>query len=91
MTPHLEASSLSIGALVGVATAVTQQPVTEMGVLSALVSSPVGSAFIAALVAFGTIKTSVKIMERDLSEVRKDLKDVVTRVARIEGKLEADG
>lgn len=89
--PSIEISSLSIAALVGTATAINQSPVMqEMGVLGAVFASPIGSAIVAGLVAFGTIKTSVKIMERDLQEVRRDVKDVATRVARIEGKLEAD-
>jgi hypothetical protein len=90
LTPHVEGPSLVVGTIVGVVTAVTQQPVNQMGMLGDLLSSPLGSAFIAAIVAFSTIKTSVKIMERDLHEVRKDLKDVATRVARIEGKLESN-
>jgi hypothetical protein len=90
MTPHIEGSAVVIGAIVGMATAVTQQSPVEMGLLGSMFSSPVGSATVSMGVALITIKTSVKIMERDLSEVRKDLKDVATRVARIEGKLEAE-
>jgi phosphate/sulfate permease len=87
----IESSSLSIAALVGTATALNQSAVVqEMGVIGAVFTSPMGSAVVAGLVAFGTIKTSVKIMERDLQEVRRDVKDVATRVARIEGKLEAE-
>ena len=90
MVPTVESASLSIAAVVGTATAITQNPVVqEMGVIGAVFTSPIGSAIIAGLVAFGTIKTSIKIMERDLSEVRRDVKDLVNRVARIEGTLEA--
>ena len=88
MTAHLEFSSLSIAAIVGVTTAIMQTPPVEMGIIGTVVSSPIGSAIVAGMVAFGTIKTSVKIMERDLRELREDVKDVGTRVARIEGKLE---
>lgn len=89
MSFPLESSSLTIGAFVGAVTAVTQQP-AELGLLSGLFGSPMGSAIVAALVAYGTIKTSVKIMERDLTELRRDVKDISNRVARIEGKLEQD-
>ena len=83
----LETSSLTIGAFVGAVTAVTQ-PAAELNVISDLFGSPMGSAIVAALVAYGTIKTSVKIMERDLQEMRRDVKDIGKRVARIEGRLE---
>ena len=90
MSFPLETSSLTIGAFVGAVTAVTQQPTAEMGLLSDLFGSPMGSAIVAALVAYGTIKTSVPIMERDLHEMRRDVKDISTRVARIEGQLKPD-
>lgn len=85
----IEAPALGIGLFVGAATAVTQQP-TELGVIAFLTSPPVLSAIISAGVAYGTIRTSVKVLERDTHEMRADIKNIATRIARIEGKLEAD-
>ena len=60
--PLETSASLGIAALVGTATAFTQQPVvTEMGALNHLIASPVGSAGIAGLVAVVTIRTTVRI------------------------------
>lgn len=91
MIPSIEISAISIGVLVGTTTALQQSPVSyEMGMLASIFGSPVGSAIVSALVAYGAIKTSVKVLERDMQDVRRELRDVATRVARIEGKLEAD-
>jgi hypothetical protein len=87
----IETPAIGIGAFVGAMTAVTTNPqISELGMIGTVLGSPLGSAIVAGGVAVVTIRTSVKIMERDLHEVRKDLKDVATRVARIEGKLEHD-
>lgn len=85
-----EMPALGIGVFVGAVTAITQEP-AQLGVLSFLSSPAVISAIIAAAVAYGVMKTTVKVLERDTAEMRADLKGIATRIARIEGKLEADG
>lgn len=85
-----EVASLSIGALVGVVTSL-QPPISqELGILGALFGSPIGSAIIAAAVAYGVISKAIERIERDTTEMKADLKGVATRVARIEGKLESE-
>lgn len=51
---------------------------------------PIVSAVIGGLMSFAVLKTTVRVVERDLNHVKDKLDDVHTRVARIEGKLEAD-
>lgn len=81
--------SLAIGAFVGVVTSVLETTgVPTLGLLDILFSPPVVSAIVAAGVAYGTMTTSLKHLERDTGEMKADLKDIGTRVARIEGKLE---
>lgn len=85
----VQGPSAAIGIMVGLATAVVDpMQHQEMNLLATALTSPLGSGIIAALVAYGTIKTSVKVLERDMHEVKKDVKDIGTRVARIEGKIE---
>lgn len=86
----VQGPSAAIGVVVGLATAVVQpMQHQEMSLLAAALTSPLGSGIIAALVAYGTIKTSVKVLERDMHEVKKDVKDIGTRVARIEGRIDS--
>lgn len=90
--PHIpsEVASLSIGALVGVVTSLQPPIGNELGVLGALFGSPIGSAIIAAAVAYGVMTKAIERVERDTAEMKADLKSVATRVARIEGKLESE-
>jgi hypothetical protein len=85
----LEPPALAIGLFVGAVTAMTQEP-AQLGVLSFLSSPPILSGIISAAVAYGVMKTTVKVLERDTQEMRADLKGIATRLARIEGKLEAE-
>lgn len=87
MPPEL--SSLSLGALVGAVT-LAQSPGAEMGFIGQVFGSPIGSAIIAAAVAYGVMTKAIERIERDTTEMKADLKGVATRVARIEGKLEAE-
>lgn len=88
MPPEL--SSMSIGALVGAVTFAQSPAGQEMGMLGQVFASPIGSAIIAAAVAYGVISKAIERIERDTTEMKADLKGVATRVARIEGKLEAE-
>ena len=89
-TVDVQGPSAAIGVVIGLATAVVQpMQHQEMNLLTAALTSPLGSGIIAALVAYGTIKTSVKVLERDMHEVKKDVKDIGTRVARIEGRIDS--
>jgi hypothetical protein len=84
----LTGPSLGIGALVGIASSVLEPiGVPAVNLLDILFSPPVVSAIVAAGVAYGTMSTSLKHLEKDTGEMKKDLKDIGTRVARIEGKL----
>lgn len=90
MTPHLEAMSASvIGAAMGVASAVVQAAQPATIVLHPFVV-PAVSAVIGGVVSFVALRTTVATMREDLHDIKQDHKDIATRLARIEGKLEAE-
>lgn len=85
--PIEHSASLAIGVMSGAVSAVVQSagptPVNPFVV-------PLLSAAVGGLMSFAVLRTTVQAVERDLGEMKKDVKDISTRVARIEGKLHAD-
>ena len=88
-----ESASLKISALLGVSSAVLQNaPPTGMSMTSLLV--PIISAVVGGLMSYAVLKTTVQKMERDVRDMRKDMSDIytlvresLTKVAKLEGRL----
>jgi Zn-dependent protease len=94
-----QTASVVIGLLAGVGTAVgqvTQEP-SSLASLAGI-GVPVLSALIGGAMGYGVLKTTVDTVRHDLLAMRADLsdvhhllRDVSTRVARIEGRIDAEG
>lgn len=90
-----ESASLKISALLGVSSAVLQNaPSTGMSMTSLLV--PIISAVVGGLMSYAVLKTTVQKMERDVRDMRKDMSDIytlvresLTKVAKLEGRLDS--
>ncbi len=90
-----ESASLKISALLGVSSAVLQNaPHTGMSMTSLLV--PIISAVVGGLMSYAVLKTTVQKMERDVRDMRKDMSDIytlvresLTKVAKLEGRLDS--
>lgn len=52
---------------------------------------PIVSAAVGGIVSFVVLKTTVKVVERDLLELKQDVKKLTISVARIEGRHGAQG
>lgn len=50
---------------------------------------PIVSAVVGGLMSFAVLKTSLRYVERKGEDIERKVDDISTRVARIEGKLEA--
>ena len=91
-----QTASLVIGALSGVSVMAMQQP-TGAAVTPYLgLAVPVFSAVVGAVMGYAVLHTTVRTVERDIGNVRKDLaytadllRNVSDRLARIEGRLDA--
>ncbi len=91
----IESASLKISALLGVSSAVLQNaPPTGMSMTSLLV--PIISAVVGGLMSYAVLKTTVQKMERDVRDMRKDMSDIytlvresLTKVAKLEGRLDS--
>jgi ABC-type antimicrobial peptide transport system permease subunit len=90
-----ESASLQISALLGVSSAVLQNALpTGMSMTSLLV--PIISAVVGGLMSYAVLKTTVQKMERDVRDMRKDMSDIytlvresLTKVAKLEGRLDS--
>lgn len=86
---------LTIGAVSAVMSAVVQGSSAAPSIGSLLV--PALSAIVGAVSSYAVLKTTVKTVERDVGFMRKDIghineviSDTSVRLARIEGRLEAE-
>jgi hypothetical protein len=92
-----QTASLVIGALSGVSVLAMQAPAESVTVTPYLgLAVPVFSAVVGAVMGYAVLHTTVKTVERDIGNVRKDLAHttdllrlVSDRLARIEGRLDA--
>jgi len=92
-----QTASLVIGALSGVSVLAMQQTTGAPAVTPYLgLAVPVFSAVVGAVMGYAVLHTTVKTVERDIGNVRKDLSQttdllrlVSDRLARIEGRLDA--
>lgn len=48
---------------------------------------PIVSAGVGGLMSFVVLKTTVRVLERDLSEIKHQVNDMNTRLARVEGAM----
>jgi tetrahydromethanopterin S-methyltransferase subunit C len=80
------ATSIGMAMVSGVAAAVVQaNPMPNVPNFAV----PIVSAIVGGLMSFAVLKTTVRVVERDLREMKDDVKDIGKRVARIEGQLKA--
>lgn len=93
----IESVSLKLGALFGVGSAVLQNsaPVSGGPSMSA-VMVPVISALIGGIMSYAVLKTTVKKMEQDVRDMRHDMRelytlvrDSMTKLAHLEGRLDS--
>lgn len=93
-----QSASVAIGLLSGIGSA-TLQVANESPTLSSVagMAVPLLSALIGGAVGYGMLKTTVETMRAELTGVRDDLsdvhgllRDISTRVARIEGRLDVE-
>lgn len=98
MTDNITA--LTIGALSAVSAVATQTVALEASAvpISPLIglTIPIVSALIGAITGYAVLKTTVKALEKDMTQLRSDvahvyelLRNTSDRIARIEGRLEA--
>lgn len=92
-------ASVVIGLLAGIGTAAGQaaQEPNSFASLTGIIV-PVASALIGGAMGYGVLKTTVDTVRRDVLGMRDDiaethriLRDISTRVARIEGRIDAEG
>jgi hypothetical protein len=87
MTAH--SVSLKIGALTAVSSAMIQSSTTGGApMLSFLV--PLASAVVGAAMSYAVLRSTVARMETDMKDVKADVKACLTKIARIEGRLESE-
>jgi hypothetical protein len=84
-----ESASLKIGALTAAGSAVLQSPVSGGSPMLSLVV-PLASALIGAAMSYAVLRSTVARMETDMKDVKGDLKACLTKIARIEGRLESE-
>ncbi len=81
---HLGTEAIT-STLVGVTTGLASLIVQAAPVTMHPLTVPTVSAAVGGIVSFAVLRTTVVVVERDLKEVRTDVKDISTRLARIEG------
>lgn len=93
-------TALTIGALSAVSAAATQTIAVETSSVPITpiigLTVPIVSALIGAITGYAVLKTTVKALERDMTQLRNDVSHVYEllrttsdRIARIEGRLES--
>jgi len=84
-----ESASLKIGALTAAGSVVLQSPVSGGSPMLSLVV-PLASALIGAAMSYAVLRTTVSRMEADVQDMKADVKACLTKIARIEGRLESE-
>lgn len=93
----IESVSLKLGALFAVGSAVLQTTTTPSGPSMTAVIVPVVSAAVGGLMSYAVLKTTVQKMEQDVRDMRTDMselytlvRDSMTKIARVEGRLDSN-
>lgn len=83
--PHSEPiSAMAVAVVTGMGSAVVQAgAVTPPNPFLV----PIVSAAVGGIMSFAVLKTTVRVVERDLASASRKLDDMGTRLARIEGRL----
>lgn len=84
MPYHEPVSAALMGLVTGLGSAVVQANALPANPLVV----PIVSAIVGGLMSFAVLKTTVRVVERDLKEIKDDVKDINKRVSRIEGAIE---
>ncbi len=92
----IESASLKISALLAASSAVLQSAAgTAPGIPPTALIVPIISAVVGGLMSYAVLKTTVQKMERDVRDMRSDmgemytlLRDAMTKIAHMEGRLE---
>lgn len=93
----IESVSLKLGALFAVGSAVLQTTTTPTAPPSmTAVIVPIVSAAVGGLMSYAMLKATVSKMEEDVRDMRKDMselytlvRDSMTKIARVEGRLDS--
>jgi len=93
----IESASLKISALLGASTAVLQSSGHQpSGIPVASLVVPIISAIVGGLMSYAVLRTTVERMERDVRDMRNDLSEIytlvresLTKVAKLEGRLDS--
>ena len=92
----IESVSLKLGALFAVGSAVLQNTTAPSNPSMTAVIVPVVSAVVGGLMSYAVLKTTVQKMERDVRDMRRDMselytlvRDSMTKIARVEGRLDS--
>lgn len=93
----IESASLKISALLAASSAVLQSsPVHATGIPIASLLVPIVSAVVGGLMSYAVLRTTVQNMEREVRDMRKDMSEIstlvresLTKVAKLEGRLDS--
>jgi phosphoribosylcarboxyaminoimidazole (NCAIR) mutase len=93
----IESASLKISALLAASSAVLQSStVSTPGIPIASLLVPIVSAVVGGLMSYAVLRTTVHNMEREVRDMRKDMSEIytlvresLTKVAKLEGRLDS--
>lgn len=93
----IESASLKISALLAASSAVLQSStVHATGIPIASLLVPIISAVVGGLMSYAVLRTTVHNMEREVRDMRKDMSEIytlvresLTKVAKLEGRLDS--
>jgi hypothetical protein len=93
----IESASLKISALLAASSAVLQSStVSTPGIPIASLLVPIVSAVVGGLMSYAVLRTTVHNMEREVRDMRKDMGEIytlvresLTKVAKLEGRLDS--
>jgi hypothetical protein len=93
----IESASLKISALLAASSAVLQSsPAHAPGIPIASLLVPIVSAVVGGLMSYAVLRTTVHNMEREVRDMRKDMGEIytlvresLTKVAKLEGRLDS--
>jgi phosphoribosylcarboxyaminoimidazole (NCAIR) mutase len=93
----IESASLKISALLAASSAVLQSSTVHTpGIPIASLLVPIVSAVVGGLMSYAVLRTTVHNMEREVRDMRKDMSEIyalvresLTKVAKLEGRLDS--
>jgi hypothetical protein len=93
----IESASLKISALLAASSAVLQSSTAHApGIPIASLLVPIVSAVVGGLMSYAVLRTTVHNMEREVRDMRKDMSEIytlvresLTKVAKLEGRLDS--